>query len=272
MARLSAFADEIASDLHEQMAALSANEVHNIELRGVWGKNVLALSTREVRDIRAAADAEGIGFSSIGSPLGKFPLNGDFDQQLEGVRRALDYAQALDAPYVRLFSYYIPKGEEPSAHRAQVMDWLGQLAAEASKTPVKLAHENESGIYGDTGDRCLDLLRTINSPAFVACFDFANFVHCKQKPYEDCWTKLKGDVAYFHIKDMNRASGHVVPAGDGDGDVLRILGEAFQMGFDGFLSLEPHLDKSYGETGPQRFAASVAGIRRVLDALERPAN
>ena len=78
MIRLSAFADEISQDLNEQIAVLKKNGVGFIELRGVASKNVMALSDAEVRQVANAARDSGIGFSAIGSPIGKFPLEGDF--------------------------------------------------------------------------------------------------------------------------------------------------------------------------------------------------
>ncbi len=69
MVQLSAFADEISADLNEQMAVLKANGVGNIELRGVWGKNVMALTAEEVRQIAQAARDNGLGFSAVGSPI-----------------------------------------------------------------------------------------------------------------------------------------------------------------------------------------------------------
>src|SRR5512133_4342760 len=201
MLNISAFADEISADLDEQIAALKANGVGWIELRGVWGKNVLDLSEAEISRVKQRASENGLGFSAIGSPLGKFPLNGNFHQQMDGLKRALDYAQILEAPYIRMFSFYTPDGEDPSTHRAEVIDWLKQMIVEAEKTPVVLAHENEKGIYGDTGARCLDLYTTLRSPSFTGIFDFANFVQCGQRPYQDCWGKLHPYIRYFHIKD-----------------------------------------------------------------------
>ena len=40
---LSAFGDEIADDLSDQLALLRKLKIGYLELRGVWGKNVLAL-------------------------------------------------------------------------------------------------------------------------------------------------------------------------------------------------------------------------------------
>src|SRR5512146_2639380 len=146
MLKISAFADEISDDLDVQIKNLHANGVGFIELRGVWGKNVMALSEAEIRQIKRRAAEDGIGFSAVGSPLGKFPVDGDFLMQMEGLKKALDYAQILEAPYIRLFSFYLPEEEDPAIYRSQVLDWLRQMIVEAEKTPVILAHENEKGI------------------------------------------------------------------------------------------------------------------------------
>lgn len=144
------------------------------------------------------------------------------------------------------------------------------MIAEAEKTPVVLAHENEKGIYGDTGARCLDLYTALSSPAFTGIFDFANFVQCGQHPYSDCWLQLKPYIRYFHIKDALLDTGKVVPAGQGDGDVARILGEAFAAGFDNFLTLEPHLsvaEASYGRTTPDLFRTATDALKRILEQV-----
>lgn len=269
MTKISAFADEISDDLETQMRVLQANGVGFIELRGVWGKNVLALDADEVRAVKQAAQAQGIGFSAVGSPLGKFPLDGDFAWQMEGLKRALEYAHILEAPYIRLFSFYMPEGEDPSIYRAQVLDWLGQMVTEAEKADIVLAHENEKGIYGDTGARCLDLYSSLRSPAFTGIFDFANFVQCGQRPYEDCWKPLQAYIRYFHVKDA-LADGQVVPAGMGDGDVEKILAEALANGFDDFLTLEPHLslaEANYGRTSPELFHTAAAALHTLLARL-----
>lgn len=271
MVKISAFADEISEDLETQIQNLVANGVGYIELRGVWGKNVMALSETEVREVKRRASDNGLGFSAVGSPLGKFPIDGDFEFQMEGLKKALEIAQILEAPYIRMFSFYPPEGEEPGKYRHQVMDWLGRMIVEAEKTPVVLAHENEKGIYGDTGERCLDLYSTLQSPAFTGIFDFANFVQCAQHPYTDCWLKLRPYITYFHIKDAMYGTGQVVPAGQGDGDVGRILGEAFETGFDNFLTLEPHLsvaEHSYGRTTPELFKTASDALKSILKQVD----
>ncbi len=267
MQKISAFADEISDDLDVQIQNLKANGVGYIELRGVWGKNVMALSEAEIREIKHRASENGVGFSAIGSPLGKFPVDGDFSLQMEGLKKALQYAQILEAPYIRMFSFSPPEDQDPAAYRTQILDWLNQMIVEAEKTPVVLAHENEKGIYGDTGERCLDLYTSLRSSAFTGIFDFANFVQVGQHPYADCWLKLRPYISYFHIKDAMLDTGRVVPAGQGDGDVATILTEAFTNGFNNFLTLEPHLsvaEANYGRTTPELFHTAADALKKIL--------
>ena len=266
MNMISAFADEIDDDPGVQIRELERNDVGNIELRGAWGRNVLTLSAGEVRDIKRRAADRGIGFSAVGSPLGKFPLTGDFQEQLDGLHRALEYAEILEAPYIRVFSFYPPEGEDAAAHRTQVLDWFGRMTEVAAATPTRLAHENERNIYGETGDRVLDLLTSIDSPSLVCTFDFSNFVQCGERPYQDCWVKLKPYLGYFHVKDA-LPDGTVVPAGQGAGDVARILTEAFADGFVGYLTLEPHLKPAPGrplQSRAARFGAAAQALHGLL--------
>lgn len=270
MNMISAFADEIGDDLDLQISTLVANRVSHIELRGVWGKNVLMLSEDEIHEIKKKATDQGIGFSAIGSPLGKFPLDAEFTYQLEGLKKALDYAAILEAPYIRMFSFFIHEDQDPGKYRSQVIDWLGQMIAEAEKTDIILAHENEKGIYGDTGARCLDLYTTLSGKSFTGVFDFANFVQCHQHPYQDCWLKLQPYITYFHVKDALLESGKVVPAGYGDGDIEKILREAFMNGFRNFLTLEPHLslaEANYGKTSPELFKTAVDALNGILERI-----
>ncbi|KRF03286.1 hypothetical protein ASG89_22760 [Paenibacillus sp. Soil766] len=87
--KITCFADEISHDLVEQMDVLQQEGITHLELRNVWGKNVLDLSDEELKKVREAAEARGFAISSIGSPLGKYPVVNDFAPQLEGLQRGI---------------------------------------------------------------------------------------------------------------------------------------------------------------------------------------
>lgn len=50
----------------------------------------------------------------------------------------------------------------------------------------------------------------------------------------------------MHIKDAKKEDGTVVPSGEGDGFIEDILTILFSNGYNGFLSLEPHLGSFEG--------------------------
>ncbi len=272
MVTLSAFADEISADLSEQLSVLAEHGIRHLELRSVWDKNVKDLSDSEVETVRQALDKAGVGVSAIGSPLGKIGINDDFEAHLADLRRLLEIAQRLNAPFIRIFSFYIPQGEKAEDYRQKVHNRMRTMLAVAKmEAPrITILHENEKEIYGDIGDRCLDLLANIKADNFGAIFDPANFVQVGQKPFTDCFGKLKPFIRYMHIKDAHLADGKVVPAGEGDGGVPEILAELQKSGFNGFLSLEPHLTvagKSRGFTGPESFGVAVRALKKILDNL-----
>ncbi|MCX8037601.1 MAG: sugar phosphate isomerase/epimerase [Candidatus Sumerlaeia bacterium] len=223
---------------------------------------------RSASNLSQAARDNGLGFSAVGSPIGKFPLNGDFNEELDRLKKAIEFCHILGCRYIRIFSYYIPEGHTHEEHRGQVMDWLGRLVAEAEKTDVILCHENERLIYGDKGRYCLDIHQTLQSPHLRGVFDFANYIHCEEDPLEN-WPALKPYVEYFHVKDSRRSDLQMVPAGQGDGRILEILTDAARSGFDNFLTLEPHLsvaEKNWGRTTPDLFKTATDALRSVMAA------
>ena len=116
---LTGFADEISPDVDEQLQTLGQEEIRWLELRGAWGKNVLDLADDELERFKRAIDAAGIGVSSIGSPIGKVPITDPFPPHLARYERALEVARFLGAPFVRVFSFYMPSGDDPRAHAAR---------------------------------------------------------------------------------------------------------------------------------------------------------
>ena len=270
---LSAFADEIDPDLDVQLATLALKSISHLELRGVWHKNVLQLSDDELSHLAIELTAGGVKVSAIASPIGKIGIADDFEPHLTDFRRALDIARRLDAPYLRVFSFFMPPGDDPRRHRETVFDRLARLVREAEGTGVTLLHENEKHIYGDTPARCHDLLATIDSPILRAAWDPANFVQCAIKPHADGYALLRPFIAYVHVKDALLTSGQVVPAGQGDGDLRETLAALHASGFDGFFSLEPHLQSAgpfSGFSGPDLFRTAAQAFKDLLREQQIP--
>lgn len=270
MITLTGFADEISADLNEQLDCLSSESIRYLEFRGVWNKNVLDLTDEELERFRQTLEQRGVKVSSIGSPIGKIPITDPFEPHLAKFHRAIEIAKRLGARYIRIFSFFIPQGEDPAAHREEVMARMQQLVRAAEREDVILLHENEKEIYGDNAERCLDLLTTCRSSHLRAAFDPANFVQCGVKPYKEAYPLLKEHIEYVHIKDARFADGSVTVAGQGDGEVRELLAAWKASGYAGFMSLEPHLSAAgtfRGFSGPALFKEATRGLKQLLDEL-----
>ena len=238
---LSGFADEIDPDFATQCEVMNRLGVRHLELRSAWGVNVLDLDDDQLAEVRRLLAAHDLAVSSIGSPIGKVGVGDDLDDHLRRHETALRRAEQLEAPYVRLFSFFLPAGDDPAEHRDEVLRRMAALAAAAEGRDVVLLHENEKDIYGDTPERCLDIVESVGSPALRLAWDAANFVQCGVRPFTDGYALLRPHLEYVQIKDALLASGEVVPAGQGDGETAETLRALRSDGFDGFFSLEPHL-------------------------------
>ena len=265
---LTGFADEISPDLEEQLDTLAAESMRSMELRSVWNRNVLDLTDEELGGIKTTLAERGIGVSSIGSPIGKVPVTDPFEPHMDRFRRALEAAHALEAPYVRVFSFFIPEGEDPGLYRDEVLRRMGALAVEAEGSGVTLLHENEKQIYGDVPERCREILEGVGSPALRAAWDAANFVQCGvTRPYSEGFEALRPFVEYVHVKDAVAQTGRVVPAGEGDGELRETVSALRASGFDGFFSLEPHLASAgrySGFSGPELFRRAAGAFKGLL--------
>jgi len=246
--KISGFSDEINAAVDVQFQVLNKLGITYYEPRGIDGKKISSLSDEEVQNLKEKMDAYGVKVSSIGSPIGKVYLEEAFETHFELFKRVVEIAKALDTQYIRIFSFYHNGGNNWTAEeRDEVLTRLRKMIVYAKENNIILLHENEKHIYGDTADRCSDLMKELFCENFRAVFDPANFVQCGQDT-RYAYELLKDYIAYMHIKDAYLSDGRVVPAGSGDGNVEYVLKELFARGYNGFLSLEPHLGSFAGLT------------------------
>lgn len=262
---LSAFADEIDPDPEKQIEVLTSCGIRYIELRSIHQTNVLSLTDDQVAAFQSLLHRHGICISAIGSPIGKARIDEPFEPQLEKLNRAIELAKRFDTNNIRVFSFY-PADGDWSQWRPEVIRRLTTLTEIATKAGVRLLHENEHRIYGDSPERVADLLASV--PGQFAVFDPANFVFCGHDPWAG-WLACRDRVVHLHIKDWVHGEDHGRVAGDGQGRILDVLTDAVQRGYHGFATLEPHLlggGPTGGVTGPALFPKAVEAIRNVIRA------
>lgn len=230
MIKLCAFADEYGSTLEEQIEGLKINNIEYLEIRSVNGKNVADLSDAEAKDIYEKLEKEGKKVWSIGSPIGKVDINCDFEEYKKKVDRVCKIAKILKADKIRMFSFFNAYDQEE-----KVYNYLQEIVSIGNDNGIKMYHENEKEVFGDTVDRILKLQKNVKGLNYI--YDPANFVQCDQEA-SYAIEKLFDSIGYFHIKDVVHSTGDLVPAGYGDGHIEDFIKKIEK---DAVLTMEPHL-------------------------------
>lgn len=269
MIRLSAFADEIAGDVEEQLDAMAQVHIHALDLRAAWGVPVLQLDETQLMRLQALLAARGARVAAVATPIGKTAIDAPFHEEIDRLERAILLAHRFSTPFIRIFSFYPPRAGGPGgpeSYRQEVITRLRELTARARAAAVVLVHENEKDIYGDTVARCVDLLEAMDDSHFRAAFDPANFIQCGETPFPDAYQALLPWISYVHVKDA-RADGTVVVAGEGEARWPELLARLRDDGYDGTFALEPHLAASgrfSGFSGPALFDQAARTFQTLL--------
>ncbi|MBT8163526.1 MULTISPECIES: sugar phosphate isomerase/epimerase [Arthrobacter] len=265
---LSGFGDEIDDDPRIQIAVMQALGARHIEVRSAWGVNIVDLDEAQLSEFKGLLDAADMKVSAIASPIGKVDVSLPVDHEVGRLRRAVNAAKVLGSRYIRIFSFYYGADVAVESIRDDVIERMRALTAVAEESGVVLLHENEKDIFGDIPERVLDIIESVGSPALKVAWDAANFVQVGVKPFEEGYEMLRPHLEYLQVKDALFSNGHVMPAGEGDGDVLRTVEALKADGYTGFASLEPHLAGVHGLggfSGPTAFGIAARAFAKVLD-------
>lgn len=261
----SAFSDESGeATLAGQIEACKANGITYMELRGFGEKSINNLSVDEAKEMKKELDEAGIRVSSIGSGYGKINIADSFAEHLENYKNTLEVAKILGAKYIRIFSFYFSDSQSYEEYRNEVISRVQAMADLANESGIIPCLENEKGVYGDTAKRMNDILSSCSG--LLGVFDPANFVQCGEDTLE-AYKLLQDKIEYMHIKDALK-DGTVVPAGEGDGNVIEILKEfACKKGVR-VLSLEPHLKVFDGLSSLETDDTTEKSMKNVYSTLK----
>lgn len=235
----SAFADEAADSLDGQIASLKRNGIGYIEPRFIDKKGILTLTEDELIEMKKALDAEGIKVGSLGSPIGKYPVEDAFEIHLEDFKKALRAAKILGTDRIRMFSFF-HKETSLADCREEVLRRLCVMVEMAKAEGITLCHENEARIYGELPAEVADIFANVDGLGGI--FDAANYVMAGADAMEGAKATLPY-LNYIHIKDAEYKSQTILPAGEGEGRILEVL-DMVNEAIDGpvMLTLEPHLN------------------------------
>jgi sugar phosphate isomerase/epimerase len=286
---LTGIADEAGASLEAQIKATKELGWKNLEARVVEVPGFPAGNIHDLPD--AAFDAlvdrvtqAGITISGFGSTIANWAKRIDQpgDSSLAEARRAIPRMQRLGTKIVRIMSFALLDGEDQmEAERFRRLREITRMFLDAGLQP---AHENDSNYGGMGWPFSLKLLE--NVPGLKLLFDTGNPVfhadRSKPKPWpmQDSWefySHVRDHVIHVHVKDAvwapakNNAD-YKFP-GEGDGRVRKILQDLLARGYDGGISIEPHMavvfhDKSVKASPEAQYENYVEYGRRLGKLVE----
>ena len=286
MIYLTGFADEAASDIDGQIRATQELGWTNIELRNVDGKNLHEVSDEEFDAVCGKLADAGIQINCFGSAIANWakkidePMTVDLKQSL----RAIPRLQRLGTKLIRIMSYAVLKDRSPEdqmfEERVSRMRMLSRMFLDVGIQPV---HENCMNYGGMGWSYSLRLLEEV--PDLKLVFDTGNPVFTDDRtkplpfPKQSAWEfydRVRDHVVYVHIKDGRMEDNECFYGwpGEGDGDVRRICEDLVKRGYEGGISIEPHLKAVYHEAAissgeEAKYASYVEYGRRMETILNK---
>jgi sugar phosphate isomerase/epimerase len=253
----------------------------NIELRCIDGVNLTAIDDDKFDEVFKKVSDAGLQVSCFASAIANWarPVTTPFDVDVEELKRAVARMHRMKTKFIRIMSY--PNDEKQPwdeiEWKTEVIRRLKELARIAEEGGVMLLHENCSGWGGKNYQNNLELLQEIDSPAFRALFDSGNPVVYGQ----DSWVwyqAVKDCIEYVHIKDavLEDDKPQYTYCGEGDGQTKKILHDLAASGYDGIVSIEPHINQiikcDESELGQKLYEHYVIYGAKLINLIENATN
>lgn len=279
---LGVITDEVSQDFEKALVWVKGFGLEWVELRFLWGRYVIDLSSDEVGRAKELLAKHGLRVSVIDSPYYKclFPgteskfldkkdplQSAGFAKQAKVLENAIARAKDFGADKIRIFAFL--RVADPQAVFDQVARELEKSADLAKKENVRLVLENEFTCNVATGVEGAAMLKAVTSPALGLNWDPGNaFEAGERKPYPDGYAALdKKRLWHMHLKDAqenpNGPGPMWRPVGGGKIDYVGQFRALLKDNYAGTMSLETH----YLNAAKDKEASSRESMDGILDVI-----
>ena len=256
-------ADEASQDIEQQIKTTKELGWNAIESRFINGKNIHDISEDEFGQVCDALDGSGVFINAFGSAIGNWgkDVRDDFSITEQEIGRAIPRMKTLGAKFVRIMSYKVLDQDDQLVEER--IRRLRMIVDSFSSEGITAVHENCMNYGGMSWQHTMELIEAV--PNLKLVFDTANpaFNRDRSKdgePWQDSWefyNQVKEHIVYVHIKDClnpkpenNNQEIYVYP-GEGDGCVKEIISDLKGIGYNGGISIEPHLAAVFHDADSQ---------------------
>lgn len=247
--RYTGFADEAEKALDDQISTLKECGWSSIELRLVDGKSICDQTEDEWKGTWDKLQAAGIEVAGFGGQIANWarPITSDFQVDVDELKRVAPRMRECGTKFLRIMSYPNDADNPLSKEdwKAEAVRRIKELSTIAEGEGVVLGHENCNG-YGSSPEGFLELAEAVDSSAFRLIFDTGNnSLHDNDvEATWDYYQKTRPYIDHVHIKcaKPNPEGGDYITCHvDQDPVQERIISDLEATGYDGWLSIEPHL-------------------------------
>jgi sugar phosphate isomerase/epimerase len=283
--KISVINDEISADFdHACYVAAHDFEMSWIELRSMWGKNMMDLSETQIDDAIRILDKYKLQVTDIASPLfktdwpdapkspysSKDDLHGAaevaFKHQDEVLERSVALAKQFKTGKVRCFDFW--RLDDVTRYRAAIDEKLRSAADVCGKQGILLVIENEFACNTATGREAARTMNAIQTPHLALNWDPGNAVmRGELDAFPAAWETIPKDrIHHCHCKNaVKNAEGKIewAPVDKGYIDWAGQFRALKQAGYRDAVSLETHW---HGAATPEESTRiSWAGMKKRLE-------
>ncbi|MBS1855841.1 MAG: sugar phosphate isomerase/epimerase [Acidobacteria bacterium] len=266
MTPLGIVSDEITRDFREAVRVGTSLGIRRYEVRNLAAGRAPMCGDRAMAEAEEIARDEGVMITALSPGLFKFTdTESAFRREMAEIYpRAAEWAQRWGLPGLIVFGFHKAGATEanaaefPSAHPpAEIRAWLEEAAGRAAADGLTLMIEPEPICWCDTGRATVALLSGLGNVRIN--HDPGNVAWLTNSDPAGEFDVVAPYIANVHVKDIRPVKGDPewVPAGEGIVDYTTQFRALRGIGYEGPVSLEPHMDFSLEAT------------RRCKEAVER---
>lgn len=265
--RISLAASDVSQDFETAIELGHEWGIRDFELRHVFLKRVPDISDEEELRIIQTIKEYNVNITAISPGLFKIPL---IPQKLKNhleVRLPASFrlAEKLKTNMIIVMGVLKRKGERREEVIPKVVDILQKASKRAQKAGIILALENEGDCWVATGKETAEIVKMIDSPALRVNWDPGNAFAFGENPYPEGYNHVKDYIVNVHIKDAvidNKTNlKKYVVLGEGKVGWYSQVKALKNNGYEGFLSLEPHISP--------RVKGAYRGYQWLKEAMEK---
>ena len=255
------FADEAGSTLQEQINATKELGWDCIDIRGLYGKNFTDITDEEFEEAYKLLKTETIRIPCFGSAIAnscrKPWVQSDVDYNYEALKRAVPRMKRLNTKFVRGMALAYNNELSLEENEKMVFPIMKDLVKMCADNAITFVCENCGGYAGNAYSHLIRLANYLDTPYFKVAYDSGNPIGGTnmdaEPPYppQDSWDfyqAVRELIGYVHIKDQKiDENGKVVRTfpGEGEAQVERIVADLIRTGYDGYMSIEPHMHNGF---------------------------